>query len=264
MAGVAPVPRRAGDHAGVAVHNHLRRLILQGRLPPGTILKQIELAPSLGVSPTPLREAIMRLQEEGLVEAVPQRRARVVGFDAAQLESIFVQRILLESLGARMTTERITPAKLEEIDKRLLEGARLTTRHRRLTRTAFEQWQEFNRDFHLCLVAELGPGTLDVVGRLIDRGGHYFLARVYRLSDLHRKDARVHWPSVGLDWLIASAEHERIAEAFRLGDADRASASLAAHLAGTVLTSLKELEPDYEPKAVKAAMAITCPGFECA
>src|SRR5882762_1619922 len=100
LKGVSPVPREPNDHAASAVHHHLRSLILNGTLTPGSTLNQVELAPRLGVSRTPLREAIRMLQEEGLVEAEPQKRARIVGFDPADLEAAYVQRILLESLGA--------------------------------------------------------------------------------------------------------------------------------------------------------------------
>src|SRR3954454_6585784 len=61
---ILPVPRRPNDHAAVAVHEHLRALILNGTLPPGAVLNQVELAPQLGVSRTPIREAIRMLQEE--------------------------------------------------------------------------------------------------------------------------------------------------------------------------------------------------------
>jgi DNA-binding GntR family transcriptional regulator len=82
---IDPLTHITGDHAAGRVHAHLRRLILEAVIPPGTIVTQVELAARLGVSRTPIREAIRMLQEEGLVVAEPQKRARVIGFDPAEV-----------------------------------------------------------------------------------------------------------------------------------------------------------------------------------
>jgi DNA-binding GntR family transcriptional regulator len=64
------------------------------------------LAKALGVSRTPLREALRMLQEEGLIEAEPNRRSRVTGFDPADLDSVYASRVALESLGVALTRRR--------------------------------------------------------------------------------------------------------------------------------------------------------------
>jgi biotin operon repressor len=93
----------------LAVHARLRQLILDGTLPPGTILSQVQLSRALGVSRTPLREALRMLQEEGLIDAEPNRRPRIKGFDSSDLESVYSIRILLETFAAELTIPTLGP-----------------------------------------------------------------------------------------------------------------------------------------------------------
>src|SRR4051794_18504990 len=85
--------------AAAGARAELRRLIMDGTLLPGTVLPQVQLALRLGISRTPLREAMRMLQEEGLVEAPPQKRARVALLDPTHVEAVYVQRIMYECAG---------------------------------------------------------------------------------------------------------------------------------------------------------------------
>ncbi|HVW16740.1 MAG TPA: GntR family transcriptional regulator [Solirubrobacteraceae bacterium] len=237
----------AGDHAGVAVHEHLRRLILQGVLRPGRTLNQVELARMLGVSPTPIREALRMLQEEGLVEAEPQKRARVAAFYPSQLESVYVQRIFLESFGARLTAAASTEAKVEELDEHLRSGARVARR-------GMEEWQAFNRRFHLAVVERLGPDLLAVARRLIDRSDHYLLSRMYRAG------GPAAWSTADMDWATVDVEHEAIVEAFRTADGSAVAAIVARHLGRTACAVIGELAPDYAPDILEQAIATVVGG----
>ena len=84
-------------------HTRLRRLIVRGAIAPGSELSQVELARRLGVSTTPLREALRRLEAEGLVDSRRNRRPRVRAFDVEELDSIYAARVLLEWLAVRLT-----------------------------------------------------------------------------------------------------------------------------------------------------------------
>jgi DNA-binding GntR family transcriptional regulator len=101
----------------------LRELILDGDLRPGTRLGEVELADRLGVSRTPVREALTRLAAEGLVEIAPNRGARVATWTVAELEGVFDLRASLEPqltgfAVARAGAEDV--AALEELAQRML------------------------------------------------------------------------------------------------------------------------------------------------
>jgi DNA-binding GntR family transcriptional regulator len=88
------------------VHELVRRAIIAGELPSGAILNERQMAEQLGVSTTPLKEALRRLEGEGLVVTEPRRGIRVT-FDAAQAEEMALARAALESMIARMAAARI-------------------------------------------------------------------------------------------------------------------------------------------------------------
>jgi DNA-binding GntR family transcriptional regulator len=94
------------------VHSRLRKLIEAGTFPPGAVLSQVQLAREFGVSRTPLREAMRRLEAEGLIQAETNRRARVVPLDAETLDVAFTDRILLEATGLTVTVPRLTEVDL--------------------------------------------------------------------------------------------------------------------------------------------------------
>ncbi|GAB2932440.1 GntR family transcriptional regulator [Rhodococcus aerolatus] len=90
-------------------HAVLRAEILDGTRPAGTRLREDTLAEELGLSRTPVREALARLGTEGLVEHLAHRGARVSSWSAEDLEETFELRAVLEGLGARRAAERATP-----------------------------------------------------------------------------------------------------------------------------------------------------------
>jgi DNA-binding GntR family transcriptional regulator len=102
----------------------LRELILDGDLRPGTRLGEVELAERLGVSRTPVREALSRLAAEGLVEIAPNRGARVATWSVAELEGVFDLRASLEPQLTGFAVARATPedvAELEELAQRMVD-----------------------------------------------------------------------------------------------------------------------------------------------
>lgn len=126
----APVFRVAGHPRKTAVsevHATLRQWILAGRIAPGAWLRQAELATSLSVSRMPVREALTLLGEEGLVELLPHRGARVVPLSMDELEEIYAARMGLEGLAAREAALRVGPDALESLRLALPQLAALCT-----------------------------------------------------------------------------------------------------------------------------------------
>jgi len=95
-------------NASVAATELIREAIIDGRLAPGTRLKEEELARELGISRTPVREALLLLQAEGLVEATPNRGATVRSHTAEDLDDLYQLRALLEGHAARRAATRIS------------------------------------------------------------------------------------------------------------------------------------------------------------
>jgi len=93
----------------------LRSAILDGRLRPGDRLKEELLASMLGTSRTPIRRALAILQEEGLVEVLPRKGARVRSFDAEELNDIYQLRSVLEAHSAALATDNMTDEGLTEL-----------------------------------------------------------------------------------------------------------------------------------------------------
>lgn len=110
------------------VADELRDAIQGGEYPPGTRLVERRLAADLGVSHIPVREALARLADEGLVEHAPRRGARVAGLNAKLLEELCSIRILHEQFVAIRVQERLTPASESELRKLVEQMARAADR----------------------------------------------------------------------------------------------------------------------------------------
>jgi DNA-binding GntR family transcriptional regulator len=102
-------------NASAAATELIRNAIIEGRLEPGQRLKEEELARELGVSRTPVREALLMLQAEDLVVATPNRGATVRVHDAKDLGDLYELRALLEGYAARRAAERISAEQIHSL-----------------------------------------------------------------------------------------------------------------------------------------------------
>lgn len=102
------------------VFESLREAIIQGRLHPGERLMEIQLAEELGVSRTPVREAIRKLELEGLVLMIPRKGAYVSQISMKDIADVFEIRRALEGLAARLAAERATEEEIERLERALV------------------------------------------------------------------------------------------------------------------------------------------------
>jgi DNA-binding GntR family transcriptional regulator len=107
------------------VYQRLLDDILAGTLPSGSPVNAGEVAARFGVSPSPVREAVLRLASEGLITAPTNRRAAVVSFDRREVDEIFQLREILECAAVRLTAERIDAAGVEALRRAAQECAAL-------------------------------------------------------------------------------------------------------------------------------------------
>ena len=99
------------------VFNTLRQAILRGELKPGERLMEIQLANKLGVSRTPIREAIRKLELEGLVLMIPRKGAEVAEITEKNMRDVLEVRKALEELAVQLACEKITAEEIEEMKK---------------------------------------------------------------------------------------------------------------------------------------------------
>jgi DNA-binding GntR family transcriptional regulator len=107
--------KKPKPEAAEAAYRHIRRRIFQGHLAPGDFLVEQDLAAEIGVSRTPVRAALNRLETEGLIYAESGKRAMVREFAEAEVDECFELRALLESYAAGRAATAITPGGLAEL-----------------------------------------------------------------------------------------------------------------------------------------------------
>jgi DNA-binding GntR family transcriptional regulator len=230
----APVrthPRRTS----LDIHGHLRRLILDGTLPPGTELKQTELARMFDVSRTPLREAFRMLQEEGLIEADVNARGRVTGFDADELDALYAARIMLDGLGVRITAGRLTRGEAQDA------SAQLHDMDRALQDEDPAAWFDAHRRFHRLLTSRSGALLLRSMASYAERSERYMRARQLSHPDSFEQGRK---------------EHYELFVAVLGGDGERASRLAAGHLSRTALSVMADYAPGHHAYAVHSALAM--------
>lgn len=123
----------------------IRDGIMGGTYPGGSHLKAEDLAVAIGVSRTPVREALRRLHSEGLVDFVANRGAYVLNWERSDVDEVFGLRMVLESFAAELAADRHSPEQLAEL-RELAE--RMTTAARERPQRYLEQIAEWNTRFH--------------------------------------------------------------------------------------------------------------------
>lgn len=220
--------RRLLHETGV---DRLRDMIVQGELAPGARLNERALCERLGMSRTPLREALKVLSTEGLVELHPNRGAVVTTLTEPLVREIFEVMGALEALAGQAACRKVTPAQLDEI--RALHYQMLAHHARRELAPYFR----FNQQIHLAIVEAAGNATLAATYRGLN-------ARVRRA----RYMANLSRPR----WDQAVAEHEAILAALARRDEARLPDLLRNHLGSkltVVLAALGALADDAKETA---------------
>ena len=233
---VGPLGESAdGSDSSVArrVQSHLRTLVLNGTLPPGAEFSQVELARTLGVSRTPLREALRMLEEEGLVEAEQNRKARISACGPAELDAVYAARVSMEPVGVAITAQLRGSEQLTELDALL--GAMEAASDDPVA------YQPLHRRYHQLLISCAPPLFQQTLCAQQDRAERYWrLLNIAEAVPHTRRDR----------------EHREIVEAVRERDSGRAAALLAQHLARTAMTLITQIWPEDDVPATRAALRL--------
>lgn len=197
--------------------DRLRDLIVQGELAPGTRLNERLLTARLGLSRTPLREAIKLLATEGLVELLPNRGAIVAPLDPVRLKEALTVMGALEALAGELACANATPEQLGEV--RALHYEMLAMH----ARGDLAGYFKYNQAIHL---------------KLVEASGNAVLASTYRQLNANVRRARYMANLSRERWDAAVREHEEILAALTARDAKRLTALLRDHLASKLAAVL--------------------------
>jgi DNA-binding GntR family transcriptional regulator len=220
---------RDGENA-TRLYEGLRASILRGELAPGEVTSQVALADSLGVSKTPLREALRMLQRDGLVTFEPNRQPRVATFTAADVEELYVLRILLEAGAARLTVPVMPAEALARMKGLMSEMARYAKAR------DFEGLDGPHRGFHALVTGGAGERSSDAILDFRDHADRY--RRAYVEAD----------PAA---WEVSTREHRAILEAAEARDGEAVARLLAAHYARTATTVIDRVDPDHDAAVLR-------------
>jgi DNA-binding GntR family transcriptional regulator len=135
-------------------HEAIREWILSGHFKPGDWLRQEELSQQLGVSHTPVREALDRLVADGLVERVPNRGVRVSPIDDNVIAEVYCLRLLLEPRVAGLSASNISGEELDHLGEIVNQAEILTSLDDMPSR------RQMNREFHIKISNNCGSATL--------------------------------------------------------------------------------------------------------
>ena len=191
------------------VFQTLRQAILRGELEPGERLMEIHLANRLGVSRTPIREAIRKLELEGLVVMIPRRGAIVASITEKDLKDVLEVRRTLEIMAGEIACERITPELLEQLKN---------TGHEFMVRkdtNDFTSLAEVDVKFHDIIYAATGNQRLiSILNNLREQ--------MYRYRLEYLQDTGSHER--------LNSEHYEIYEGIRNGDKETVKAAIGRHI----------------------------------
>jgi GntR family transcriptional regulator, rspAB operon transcriptional repressor len=199
-------PRRSlNDKA----YDHLRQAILRGDLPVGTIIAETKVAEGLGISKTPVRQALQLLRTEGLLEVGPRRQLVVRGFSAAHRNEILRIREALEEIAVETACRVISLDDIDMLRLLLLRQGRAADAYNE------SDFLVLDEKFHV-LIAQ--SANLPIVARLLEQMRGF--ARVMRLGQTQ--------PPEHLQDILV--EHRRIVDAIEKRDVAAAQAALHEHL----------------------------------
>lgn len=201
------------------VFHTLREAILKGELKPGERLMELQLAAKLGVSRTPIREAIRMLEQEGLAVTVPRKGAEVAKMTEKDMEDVLQIRDALDELAASIACEQITAEELEDLQHTMHEFEKYT-KTGDVRRTA-----EADVRFHdIIYKATRNPKLENMLNNLREQ--------MYRYRVEYLKDEK--------NYPVLIREHKEILEGLAVKDKERVTAAMHLHVENQV-NAVKEI-----------------------
>ena len=164
----------------------LKRAIIQGDLTPNSKLILSEIAKSLGISNTPIREAINKLASEGLVKIIPNKGIIVKEINIDDFQEILQIRAFLDGLIAKLASEKITDKEIDDMMEILHKMEQCVKEDDRLT------YNDLDIKFHDFLLSIAGNNTLKEIYNNLIVHGHRFRLRTLKIPDRMGKSLKEH------------------------------------------------------------------------
>lgn len=207
------------------VFNTLRQAILRGELKPGERLMEIALANRLGVSRTPVREAIRMLELEGLVIMIPRRGAQVAQITEQDLNDVLEVRLGLEELAVRFACERITDEEIKAL------GLAVKEFEKKMSNNELSAQAEADVKFHEIIYgATHNRRLVQIINNIREQMYRY---RIEYLKDVESRKTLV-------------KEHYEICDALKRRDAESAVEKMCIHIRNQQEAILRSLEREQE------------------
>lgn len=203
--------QRVADRA----YRMLRRDIVTGALAGGARLGESALAEQYGISRTPIREALRRLESEGLVEVLPHRGARVVDWSDIDVAAIYDLRAMVEGYAARRAATRIAAAEIERLSALCNEMEYVTARGPMGDPEVVERIADLNSAFH---------------GAVADAAGNYYIQTVRNIVVVVALVLRGISVFTRQDLDRSNTYHRDLLAAFRARDSDWAETIMRSHV----------------------------------
>src|SRR5271154_674971 len=199
-------------------HDYVKAQVLSGAFAGGELISEGEVAGALGMSRTPVREAFLRLEAEGLLRLYPQRGALVVPVSSDEARAVIEARLILEQFAAGKVIAR-GPAACGAVFERL--SAELQRQRDAVAKSDLQGFADADRAFHSVILQESGNAIV---------AGFY--------SSLRDRQTRMNRELVMHEERITTIleEHRLFAEAVRDGDLERTEEVLRTHLVSTMRT----------------------------
>lgn len=211
-------------------YNIIAEQIISGSLKPGARITEKEIASILGVSRTPVREAMKLLSKDGLIEVIPHKGAIVRKLSLIDIKEIYEIRAVLEGLGAKLASKHIPKQELNKI----IESAK--TCKDELDKGRVEFFVEFDTKLHSLILTYCGNKHLQRTINSLNNLIYYF--RVEIAKKIERSIEAFH-------------EHNRILQALKNQDGDLAEEAMKDHILRTTERTLKDMDLSNEKEKNK-------------
>ncbi|MBW2367934.1 MAG: GntR family transcriptional regulator [Deltaproteobacteria bacterium] len=207
-----------------AITNNLRNAIVEGKLHPGQQIKEVDLQEAMNVSRAPVREALLKLEGQGLVEIVPRRGTFVRSMTPRFIQEIFTMRAWLEGLAARLSVKNLTDEDFKKFKTTLKDMARLA-KEKNFKDFFFRHW-----DFHMIFTEKSNNRML-----------------IDQIEVLRRQSL---WHSYSItffekNYAATLKTHAKMVEIFKSGNEDEAENLIRSHILNAIDDFMKYVDKTY-------------------